>query len=486
MDSLASAKWSEIRGQVFDLIDDLQDEGHYAAMGYGQSTGHAIKQAFVRAFNQSFEGIMAGTISAAQLEAVTKREAGAYAERVSGNFDAIVRRARESGLSLLMAMQQDLMDAMPGMASTLSGLAGNFADIITGQIEGFRKSKEEAVKFAESIVNLNTKLGEQQSKLTLEQRELGLTQQKLTDQKQAQDLLNVSLAEAVIEYGQDSEEAAKLRERISDLQLQIDNTTLSIDEKTLAMSKLSTEMEKNRETIKKNEQALAAHRAELQRQAFVGLSNLPGTAEDSLAAIEVLKEFLAGGEKTLALTKEFEGGATTTMFWDRVLAQEELNRLLEEQAERERQITLQKENQQKLSFLQSQVDLLKQGKELGINFSDSIKFGLGASAGDMLAATNELINAMLNQIDSTLQIASPSKVVFKKFRDQIGGAAVAGLEAVRPMLSSVTSAMLDPLTGGGVTNSRTTNNYFNQTVNTRAESSTVIGDFRSLQLMAGT
>lgn len=445
MNSLASTKWSEIRGQVFDLVDDMQDEGHYAAMGYGKSTGFAIKQAFVRAFNESFEGIMAGTISAEQLEAATKREAGAYAERVSGNFDAIVRRARESGLSLLMQMQQDLMDALPGMASTLTGLASNFADIVTKQIEGFHRSKEEAVKFAESVVSLNAKLGEQQVKLQFEQRELGLTEQKLADQKEAQDLLNLSLTEAIAEYGTESEEATKLREKINDLQLQIDNTTLSIDEKTTAMSKLSGEMDKNRETIEKNERALAAHRAELRRQAFTGLSDLPSTAEDSLAAIEVLQEFLDSEESMLALTKEFGGGASTTWYWDRVAAQEELNRLLEEQRAREEQITRQKEAQQKLSFLQSQIDLIKMGRELGGNIFGGITFGLGASADDLLSATNRVVEAMIGQINTTLGIASPSQIMVE-VGQQIMAGLQRGIVSMTPTLNAQLSAsVMGPL-----------------------------------------
>jgi hypothetical protein len=133
--------------------------------------------------------------------------------------------------------------------------------------------------------------------------------------------------------------------------------------------------------------------------------------------------------------------------------------------------------------LQLQLDLLKQGRELGINLAAGANFGLDASVDDMLAAANTLTDALINQIDQNLQIASPSKVIFKKFRDQVGGAMVGGLMAVKPMLAGVVEPMLSPLTGGDY--SRTTNNYFSQTVNTRAEQSSVIGDFRTMQLMAG-
>jgi hypothetical protein len=183
--------------------------------------------------------------------------------------------------------------------------------------------------------------------------------------------------------------------------------------------------------------------------------------------------------------KAFEDGTTSEFFWDRNRAQEELNRLLEEQKKREEMITKQKEAQQKLSFLQSQLDLLKLGQGLGGNIFQGITFGLNASVEDLLAATNAVTEAMINQIDQDLQIASPSKVMFNKFKNQVGGAMVSGLAAVKPMLERVAGPMLDPLTGGGASNSKTTNNYFNQTVNTRADSSSVIGDFRTMQLMAG-
>jgi hypothetical protein len=56
------------------------------------------------------------------------------------------------------------------------------------------------------------------------------------------------------------------------------------------------------------------------------------------------------------------------------------------------------------------------------------------------------------------------------------------------MLDRVMGPILEPLTGGSgdISSTKTTINNFNQTVNTRAESSTVIGDFRTMQLMAGT
>jgi hypothetical protein len=216
-------------------------------------------------------------------------------------------------------------------------------------------------------------------------------------------------------------------------------------------------------------------------------------ADKAKDRIALLQDFISGKTQGVDIQGPFgvmknmlqfqQDGLTVSI--DKNLAQKELNQLLVEQAKQEEMITKQKESQQKLDFLRAQLDLLKLGQGLGGNIFQGITFGLNASVEDLLAATNAVTEAMINQIDQDLQIASPSKVMFNKFKNQVGGAMVSGLAAVKPMLERVAGPMLDPLTGGGASNSKVTNNYFNQTVNTRADSSSVVGDFRTMQLMAG-
>lgn len=317
LDSLASNKWGEVQREVLDLVDDLQDEGFYAAKGFGKSTGFAIKQAFIRAFTQNFQGILTGSISGSALEALTKAQAGAYAERVSGDFDKIVRQAREMGGKLLQDLKQELLESLPSAAGGLSGLAGQFAEFSQSQVD------------------------------------------------------------------------------------------------------------------------------------------------ERMELIERQRKFLESDEEIFKL------GHFTQ---NRLQVQKHINIQLREQAEHEKQITKQKEAQQKLGFLQAQVDLIKIGRELGGNVFRGITFGLGASAEDLLKATNNVVEAMISQIDTTLGIASDSKVMIRKFRDDVGGGMIAGLMQVKPMLAGVVAPMLSPMVAGPLSpamagamnsNSYSTTNNFN-------------------------
>lgn len=464
------------------------------ALGPGERA--TAKQALFDAYRATYDSIVAGTAGKNEfLTAFGQGLSGLNAQEIkeamgvaSDHIDQIIGTIKSQFGPLTLEMKAQALT----LASSFSSLAGGFADMVKSQLDGATKAKEQMDKLRESTASLTTKIGEQAEKLTLEKREVGLLVQKLTDQKQKQDELNTSLGEAIIKYGDGSEQANILREKISDLQLQIDNTKLSIDEKNTAYEKLTSEMDKNRETITKNEEALRKHRQELERQAFTGFGAFAGGQEKlqgDLAMAELLQEFLAGtGDELRIVGEELGGifagsGMTADIFHTRLSAQEELNRLLAEQAERERQIAEQQKAQQQLNFLQMQLDLLKQGQALGVNVFEGMTFGLNASASDLLAATNALVSAMVAEIDSSLQIHSPSKVIFDKFKNQVGGAAIRGLMAVKPILSGVVGSMLSPLTGGDY--SRTTNNNFSMTVNTRAEQSSVIGDFRTLQLMAG-
>lgn len=412
------------------------------------------KQALFDAFEQTYGGIVSGTAGRDQFLAAFQGSLGGLNPQeisevlgvASDHVGEIISTIRSQFGPLTLEMKAQALT----LASSFSSLAGGFADMVKSQLDGATKAKEEAAKLGQANIKLTETLGTQQKKMVELQADL----LELTD-------------------------ATEL-------------DTDAIERKQAAITELSEAMTKNQETITKNEEALRKRRQELEQQAFTGFGAFAGGQEKlqgDLAMAELLQEFLAGtGDELRIVGEELGGifagsGLTSDIFHTRLSAQEELNRLLAEQAERERQIAEQQKAQQQLNFLQMQLDLLKQGQALGVNIFEGMTFGLNASASDLLAATNALVSAMVAEIDSSLQIASPSKVMFEKFRNQVGGGMVRGLMAVKPILSGVVGSMLSPLTGGDY--SKTTNNNFSMTVNTRAEQSSVIGDFRTLQLMAG-
>lgn len=179
--------------------------------------------------------------------------------------------------------------------------------------------------------------------------------------------------------------------------------------------------------------------------------------------IERLREFLAGGGQGLF---KFDFAphlvGVDHVMMNRVRAQQQLNLLVMEQREQEELITKQKESQQKLSFLQSQLDLIKLGKEVGGNVFQGITFGLNARVEDLLTATNNIVNAMVNQINQDLQIHSPSAVMM-----EIGQQMMAGLQrgivSMTPVLSGQLSASvagpISPMMAGALAGSGDTYNY---------------------------
>lgn len=400
---------------------------------------NTAKAALKNAFDQTFNAITAGTAGATEFLAAFRQGLKDFDQTeiteamgvASDHINEIIGTIRSQFGPLTLEMKAQALS----IAGNLSSVAGNFASMLQGQMDTFRQATAEADKLGQANINLSKTVEDQQSKLTA---------------------LQVDLAALTSVQELDTE---------------------AIERKQAAIAELTAAMDRNRETIQRNEQAIAAHRAELENQAI----NTDVTGD--LARIELLQDFLEGNENLLQIWGQRAGEDVMTGFtFNRIQAQEELNRLLEEQAEREAEIARQQEAQQNLNFLQMQLDLLRQGQALGVNVFEGMQFGLEASASDLLAATNNLVDAMINEIDSSLQIASPSKVLFRKFKDQVGGAMIRGLMAVRPTLEGVTNSMLNPLSSDS---SRTTNNYFNQTVNTRADSSSVIGDFRTMQLMVG-
>lgn len=179
-----------------------------------------------------------------------------------------------------------------------------------------------------------------------------------------------------------------------------------------------------------------------------------------------------------------------------VQAQELLNIALAEQREIQDDILQLKQNEQKLSFLEKQLSLVETLNEAGLDVNDilgGISLGLDASIPDMIAATNKLVMAMIEQVNQDLQMGSPSKVMMDKGEtagESTGLGFVRGLMATIPDISSaIKQAILGPslvsgpaLSSGG--SQRVTNNNFNMSVNSGASPQAVMAQFEIARAMA--
>lgn len=199
--------------------------------------------------------------------------------------------------------------------------------------------------------------------------------------------------------------------------------------------------------------------------------------------VETLKELIASGEETV----NFEGQILSA-----AEAQERLNQALAEQRSIQDDILQLKQNEQKLNFLEKQLDLIESLNQAGLDVSDilgGLTLGLGASIPEMIEATNRLVMAMIEQVDRDLQIGSPSRVMQRR-GSWIGEGLASGLLGQIPTIAGAMRQAINPLTeplanNGSQNRVTNTNYYFNQTVNTRADSSTVIGDFGVMRGLVG-
>lgn len=123
-----------------------------------------------------------------------------------------------------------------------------------------------------------------------------------------------------------------------------------------------------------------------------------------------------------------------------------------------------------LQFLQQQLGLIKTLQDLGLNPQDvlgGITFGLDASLEDLINATSRATQAIINQVNSDLQISSPSKVMAKVGERIMQGLQV-GMDRVGVDI---------PLLGSG---RNTVNNYnynFGMNVSTQSSPQAVIGQY---------
>lgn len=218
-----------------------------------------------------------------------------------------------------------------------------------------------------------------------------------------------------------------------------------------------------------------------------------GSAEILDERVAALKELVKSGLEEV----NFEGQIISA-----TAAQELLNAALADQRDIQDDLLQLRQNEAKLGFLEKQLDLVKTLNDAGLDVQDilgGISLGLDASIPDMIAATNALVQAMIEQIDRDLQIASPSRVMFGKGEQAGEGmemgwlASIPGIQTAfqqamqvgmtmdrpLPMPINNISVMLDSPTGM----QSPTQNNFNMTVETGANPQAVIQQYEVMRSM---
>lgn len=177
--------------------------------------------------------------------------------------------------------------------------------------------------------------------------------------------------------------------------------------------------------------------------------------------------------------------------WFRVSVQEELNQKLLEQKNIQEDINSLQKQQADLTFLQQQLSMVQMIKESGLNVKDvlgGITLGLNASLPDMVAAMNNVVQAMIGQIDADLQIQSPSRVMIDKFKLVGQGMAMgllSSIPAIQNTMSQIGQAIIDvPMGQASPSSVSNTNNYnFDMTVNSGATPQAVIQQYQVMRAM---
>lgn len=303
------------------------------------------------------------------------------------------------------AMRFENLKNAAGFTSQLTGVSQSLVDILKQQFG----SSEEAKAAVEKLGQSTLKLTQDNTKLTGE----------LDNQEK---------------------QMAILQQELANLNAQEEKDTLAIEKKQLAIEKLTEAMNKNKAAIQANQAVIANNQQGLAALATTGPAGM----------LESLRAFLEGDEQIFRMFKEFEDGTTSEFFWDRNRAQEEFNKLLREQQAQQEEIARLEKAQADLNFLQQQLSLLDLIKSKGLDPSailGGLTLGLGASAQDLLTATNNVITAMVDQINEDLQIASPSKVMAKIGRRVMEGMVV-GIDRGQNLLSDAVRGV--PILNGNV------------------------------------
>jgi hypothetical protein len=412
-----------------DLRDILQGNTQTAMNILGSGGGAGEIMALVQ--SQSAKWGVAPSFTASIVEA------NGLIEHLIDGYGEFARIAKLESLGNLVQL-----------AGSFAGIGSSFSDMLEQQMAG----GAEAIKTVEAYrVSLNKLIAtEGNNQIAVDKKQLAI--------EKANEALDFGKRQMAI-YQQELE-ALMLDEEGNALQiekkvLQMDRLTESMDAqgKTLVtlqdeLARLTGEMDKNQKAV---EEARKGYKA-LQAQAFNLFSGNQTDAEkiqSELATIALLQDFLKSGDSNLLIPADAvsQAAGITGVLYDQISGQQELNRLLAEQQRREELITQQKEAQQKLNFLQQQLELIKLGRELGGDIFQGITFGLNASVEDLLAATNAITMAMVDQINSDLQIASPSKLMIKTFKQVMAGAAI-GMEQGQGLLSEAVRGV--PILNGNV------------------------------------
>lgn len=365
-----------------------------------------------------------------------------------------------------------------GVAGQFAGIGSGLADIIKEQAG----SGEEVVKTIEAQQKLTAEAEEQAAQLAILQRELDeLTTSEGVNQI-AVDKKRLAIERATESLGFSERQLAIYRQELATLMqdeagnaLQIEKKTLQIDkqveaidaqqkqlvtlqqelEKLTATNELDTaSIEKKRKAITdltkamaQNQEAITKSEAELRK-----LANTPA------GRLEFFKAFLEGKIKGTDIQGpfgvmkdmlEFEQDGLKVAL-NRTLVQQEYNRLLEQQKKEQEEIARLEKAQKDLNFLQQQISLLKLISDRGLNPRDiigGITLGLNASATDLLKVTNNIVQAMVDQINKDLQIGSPSRLMINTFKQVMAGAAI-GMERGQSLLSNAVRSI--PILNGNI------------------------------------
>lgn len=159
-------------------------------------------------------------------------------------------------------------------------------------------------------------------------------------------------------------------------------------------------------------------------------------------------------------------------------AQQLYNEALAEQLAAQKEIAQLQKNQSDLAFLQQQLDLMEQARAAGLNMADifgGLEFGLNASLPDLIAATNAVVQAMIDQVNADLQIASPSKVMAR-----IGQRVMEGLA------EGISGAVNLPVGAMGGAAQQITNNAFTQNIFSGTGPGNAAGEFAQMKARYST
>jgi len=401
--------------------------GMFIDFDLNETERNAAETSIKSVFDRMYEQVAAGTAGVSELMAEFRAELVAtgefneqeISEAMSAvNFQEIVDTIRSQFGPLTIELKAQAV----GLAQSFSAIAVSFADMLKEEMGSLEDARKEMDEFDKNYQKLTETITKQEDKL-------GDLKKKLTA--------------AMETYGEGSMQVYELREEIK---------------------KLNLEMRDNIKAQKEISKAKYNKLFETLTQGHGGTSPVAKITDQ----ISALEEFLQSTEQTLT-GKVWDDALGQWVNWslDRTTAQARLNELLEEQAALEAEITRAQEQQQQLAFLQQQINLMKLIADQGLDPAEilaGITLGLDASMEDLLTATSAVVQAMIDQINADLQIASPSKVMAK-----IGKHTMAGLiGSIEKSQSSAKSAMMqtgDKLLQGANSMMNNVTNYSTQNFN---------------------